>query len=359
MKGYLISGLGPGTSGLGRFLNRISTVGEKHGWKVLCRPQSSKRVLFSHCLAMAWFYTHVKFIRNANVLILHPQTLRWRTFFRLVRTNRVNLYVADNSFFCIRSYNYRGQQWEECLDCLGDLSRCHPSCMPFPVFYDRKKNLSYLDKLKKAAPWINFLVQNPTQGHLVTRHFGPDTRVRVVGMMTDEFEGVKRGEPGSRQFDVVFHGALTAAKGAGYVIELARRLPELSFLLPGRSEDAGEQSVHGALPENVTVRDLTWETGLRGFVENCGIVLCPSLWSAPIEGALVKSLLHNGRVAVFDTMYGYQADLPENLVWRLGPDIETAARQIREGLQTSVNGDLVDEWIEKLIAETDLDSVFR
>jgi hypothetical protein len=267
--------------------------------------------------------------------------------------------VADNSFFCIRSYNYRGQQWEECLDCLGDVSRCHPSCRPFPVFYDRAQNLSYLDKLKKIAPRITFLVQNKNQGRLVAEHFGPDTRVRVVGMVTDEFDGVKRGGSGARQFDVVFHGAVSAAKGAGYVIELARHLPDLSFLLPGRLEDAARQSEGGALPDNLTVEDLTWEAGLRGCVENCGIVLCPSLWSAPIEGALVKSLLHNGRVAVFDTRYGFQADLPDNLVLRLGPDLDIAARRIRENLRSSVNRDLVDGWIERLIAGTDLDSVFR
>ena len=359
MKRYLISGLPPGTGGLGRFLSRLSAVADNHGWRVFYRPQSREQGLLRYSLEMAWFYIKLKFIRNARVVVLHPQTLRWRSFFSLARSNRMTLFVVDNSFFCIRSYNYRGQKWEECLDCLGDVSRCHSSCLPFPVLTDRSRNLSYLSKLMRAAAEITFLVQNPNQGRLVRRHFGPETRVRVVGMVTDEFEGVTRGEPGSGAYDVVFHGALNAAKGAGYAIQLARHLPELSFLLPGRLDDARNLSGDAGLPENVEVMDITWETGLREHVENCSLVLCPSVWSAPIEGALVKSILHNGRVAVFSTGFGYHADLPDGLVYRLDSDLDGAAQKVRKAIASKLDTDLVDRWIEKFLAGTDLDAVFR
>jgi hypothetical protein len=358
VKGYLVSGLPPGAGGLGRFLSMLAPLAEKKGWTVLCRPQSKGRGIVLHGLDLVRFYARLRFIRNADVLVLHPQTLRWRSFFNLVGSNRVTHYVVDSSFFCIRSYNYRGQKWEECLDCLGDVSRCHPSCHPFPVFYNRSRNLSYLSHLKKVAPGIMFLLQNPNQGRLIRKHFGSDVRVRLVGMVTDEFEGVEREKPGSGGFDVVFHGAINAAKGAGYAIELARHLPELSFLLPGSMEEATIQSGDVGLPGNVKVMDITWETGLHEEVENCRLVLCPSMWSAPIEGALVKSILHNGRVAVFNTEFGYQADLPEDLVIRLSPDLGNSAAKIRERLKVDVKEDLISGWIEELLSGTDLGSIF-
>lgn len=358
MKRYLISGLPPDKSGLGRFLSRLTEVADSHGWRVLWRPQLRGKGILRVLLERVWFYIKLKFIRNTKVVVLHPQTLRWSSFFSLARSNFITLYVADNSFFCIRSYNYRGQQWEECLDCLGNIARCHQSCNPFPVFYDRSRNLSYLDHLKRIAPNINFVVQNANQGRLVMKHFGPDTNIRQVGMVTDEFEGVMRGQPGTGKFDVVFHGAIHAAKGAAYAIELARHLPELTFLLPGRPENAQKQSGDIDLPDNVKIVDITWETGLREEVEKCRLVLCPSMWSAPIEGALVKSILHNGRVAVFNTEFGYQADLPEDLVIRLGPDLDDSAARIRERIDVEVEKDLVSGWIDELLSETDLDSIF-
>ena len=358
MKGYLVSGLPPGPGGLGRFLSMLVPLAEKYGWAVLCRPQSTGHGIFRYGFELVKFYARLRTIRNADVLVLHPQTLRWKAFFNLLTSNRVIYYVVDNSFFCIRSYNYRGQKWEECLDCLGDLSRCHPSCAPFPVSYDRARNLSYLNHLKEKTPELMFLIQNPNQGRLLRKHFGPDILARQVGMVTDEFEGVKRGSPGSGSYDIVFHGATNAAKGAGYVIELARHLPELSILLPGRLDEAADQSGEEGLPDNVKVMDINWETGLREEVESCRLVLCPSMWSAPIEGALVKSILHNGRVAVFNTRYGYQADLPPDLVLRLGPDLEVSARKIRENLSVDVKEDLAGVWIEELLSQTDLDSIF-
>lgn len=358
VKGYLISGLGPGTSGLGRFLRRLAASAEHRGWTVICRPSSREQGIFRFALNTAWFYMRLMLIREAEVILLHPQTLRWRWFFRLAGSNRTKLYVVDNSFFCIRSYNYRGPGWGECLDCLGDASRCHTSCRPFPVFYERTANLAYLKQLKKDAARITFLVQNSKQGLLVARHFGTETKVRVVGMVTDEFEQVKRGDPGTGRYDIVYHGALIEAKGASYAIELAKRLPDLSVLLPGIRREAEVMAGDAGLPANITVEDITWETGLRDRVRNCGLVLCPSMWSAPIEGALVKSILHNGRVAVFDTAYGYQADLPENLVIRLGPDVEQAAEKIRDGLLSEPDDDCIKRWIEGMLAGTDLDSIF-
>lgn len=358
MKGYLVSGLSKGQNGLGRFMSRLGPVAEKHGWKVLCRPGSEQKGTLLFALALVVFYLKILFIRHSKVVVLHPQTLRWKVFFRLAASNRLSLYVADNSFFCIRSYNYRDQRWKECLDCLNTLDRCHPSCTPFPVFYGRRRNLAYLHKLKREAKRIGFLAQNDSQAALLKKHFGEEVQVRVVGMVTDEFEVAGREKHPAGGFDVVFHGAVSGAKGAQYAIELARKIPELSFLIPGSADEVETLRGGTPLPENIVVMELSWETGLKMEVERCRIVLCPSLWSAPVEGALVKSILHNGRVGVFDTSFGYQADLPEGLVIRLGSDMDVAAERIRNGLVEEVNEDLIADWLGDLLEKTDLDSIF-
>ena len=357
MEGYLVSGLPPGPGGVGRFVSRLLPEAREAGWEVLCRPQRPAVGLLPHLFRLFRFHRRLAKMRNARVVVVHPQSLRWEVFFRLASRNRVTLLVVDNSFFCIRSYNYRPGRWAECLDCLagGD---CHPSCTPFPVHYDRGRNLAWLERLRIVAPGMLFLVQNPQQGLLIRRHFGPGVHIRQVGMVTEEFVEKPRPGTGKGGFDVVFHGALIEAKGAGYAIALARHLPELSFLFPGKAEETRRLAGEEGVPDNVTSRGMTWESGLQEEVEGCKVVLCPSLWSAPVEGALVKSLLHNGRVAVFRTAHGYQADLPHGLVTLLDGDLVRSARSVRDLLAAQVNRDLIQRWIQDLLAGTDLASVF-
>jgi len=359
MSDYLISGMPPGAGGVGRFLKRLIPEARRAGWEIMCRPERPARGVVLHALKLLVFYVRIRAVRNRDVIVIHPQTLRWGTFFRLCRANRVALLVVDNSFFCIRSYNYRGQRWSECLDCLGNISECHPDCMPFPVSYRRQDNLEYLERLKMLAPKIRFLVQNPGQGRLIRDHFGLDVDVRQVGMVTDEFMVEPSAATGTSGVDIVFHGNLNRPKGFEYALELARNLPDLSFLFPGDPEMMPVDNGEMELPENARIRDVTWETGLREEIENCQLVLCTSMWSAPVEGALVKSLLHNGRVAVFNTSYGYQADLPEGLVVRLDHDLAVSAGKIREALGKEVDTAGISRWISAYLEKSDPALVFE
>lgn len=44
-------------------------------------------------------------------------------------------------------------------------------------------------------------------------------------------------------------------------------------------------------------------SGLKEFVINTRVVICPSLWFVLVEGAMLKSLNYNRKVAVVDPQY--------------------------------------------------------
>ena len=90
-------------------------------------------------------------------------------------------------------------------------------------------------------------------------------------------------------FDVVYHGSSNAAKGLYFVLELACLTPELTFLIPDSASNVLHMTSNSP-PPNVSFIEMTWETGLRESVSLARLVLNPSMWSAPIEGALIVHL---------------------------------------------------------------------
>jgi hypothetical protein len=162
---------------------------------------------------------------------------------------------------------------------------------------------------------------------MLEQWFGDGARVAVVGMYTGEFErGALRSRQTGFEHDLVYHAGNVPAKGLRYALALAERLPTRRLLLPyGRTEveRASGRSTAG-LP-NLECQPLTWETGLREAVSAARAVLCPSLWSAPIEGALIKSLIYNGCVAAYDGELSFARELPPDAVVRLTADLPATA----------------------------------
>jgi hypothetical protein len=109
-------------------------------------------------------------------------------------------------------------------------------------------------------------------------------------------------------------------------IEVARHAPQLEFLFPFKSRQLKPAS--GELPPNVRFEPLTWESGLADEVAAADLVLVPSLWSATMEGALLKSIITARAVAVVDEPTAYSSELPAGLVLRLPADPCQAAQQL-------------------------------
>ena len=283
------------------------------------------------------FNFKIFFIKNTKIIVIHPQTIGYDLFFRLLKYNKIFLYVMDNSFFCVRSYNVHPLLKNECLQCIDKLSP-HEDCYPCPVSMSQTKNITHLKKLKKNSKNIIFLSQNKNQSLLLKLHFGNSVKVRIIGMDTNEIKRENKGHLYNiTKYDIVFHGKPLIAKGILYFIELAIILPELSFFIPDTKENV-KLVFNADLPSNIFFKNITWETGLLEIVEKAKLVINPSMWSAPIEGALVKSAYFNNNVATVKTRFGFENEVSfvRNHL-RLSPDFKVASVQILDFFETKTS----------------------
>ena len=348
VENYLISGIGPGDSGgVARLMKTLAPSYERDGFKLIYnRDKLSLRRLFSsgkYIVAMIelisrlfdkiFFFFKCVGIKNSNIVVVHPQTVGYQILFKLIKSNTVSVYVMDCSFFCIRSYNTHPISNRECLECIGKINP-HIQCEPFPSPIPKQKNIEYLTTLSRLSKQIHFLAQNIKQKELLLMHFGATTKVSVIGMDTKEVShhiNDSKCVNSPKIYNVVFHGVPHVAKGLLYLIRLAEILPNYSFLIPSSYLEVLKQSKRKNLPDNVDCIDLNWETGLESYVRCADLVINPSLWSAPIEGALVKSAAYNKVVATVRSEYGFESEIKSiRNHLRLSPNTETAAKQLND-----------------------------
>ena len=65
-------------------------------------------------------------------------------------------------------------------------------------------------------------------------------------------------------------------------------------------------------------------------MNDCDIVFVPSLWSASIEGALIKSLNYANLVVTVKTEMGYESEISGvSTHLRVSSDVSTAASEIK------------------------------
>lgn len=328
MKKYLVSGIGPGSSGVGRLMNVLVPEYRARGYRIIVRGtiQSNRSLSgYNNYLDRAldkslrildglFFAARCLAVFRGEVLFLHPQTAGFWLFFSLALFNKVQFYVMDNSYFCICSYNTHPLIRGECLECLGKV-RPHSMCSPAPVRIPRAINIFYLNLLRLMSSRFSFLAQNELQARLLRAHFGAHIDLTIVGMMAEGAvkpvirSAVEAGRfLNSIAYDIVFHGATHPAKGIFYVLEIAELMPEFSFLIPDSvSNIIG--LIKGPPPRNAVCIPMSWESGLREAVASARLVINPSMWSAPIEGALIKSSKYNQNVATVVSRYSYEAEI--------------------------------------------------
>lgn len=273
--------------------------------------------------------------KNSRIIFAWPQLVGFDILLKALKNNKVILYIMDNSFFCIRSYNTNPITNKECLDCLGFI-KPHKLCLSFPKKYKKDENIRYLKLLKESASQIIFYSQNELQKSLLKKHFGDKIKVKVVGMninVTKKHQEIIESKNPS--YDIVFHGKSLIAKGIIYVIKLAEFLPDITFLIPDSKENVLEVlGKNYNFSENITFKKMDWESGLKEAVISARLVINPTLWSAPIEAALVKSSTYNQNVATVESVYGYEKEIKkiENHI-RLSTDIFIAAKQLKNFFQ--------------------------
>ncbi|MDI1307712.1 MAG: hypothetical protein PSX42_23090, partial [bacterium] len=199
---------------------------------------------------------------------------------------------------------------------------------------------------------IEFLTQNENQTTLIKQHFGSNTNVRLTGMDTGELSVVPSYSSNDiiPRIDFLFHNTLHKEKGILYFIELAKYLPQFSFCIPYSKNYTSKTLTIDLFSSNIIFIPCTWETGLYDLVKSAKIIICPSLWSAPVEGSFLKSLYFNGCVAVLKTSYSFVSEIPSSALIELSENIaasvQTLSRILSDDIAINNYKKNSNNWIE-------------
>lgn len=267
----------------------------------------------------------------AEVVLMHPQTLGFPLFREVVESRRRTwLYVLDAYVFCRRSYNCLPGESLPCLRCLGNdgsaagLHGCRDSFRagPFPEHFPGWV----------AAGRLGLIAQCASQAALLRRHFGPSALILVVPLCVPDVTPPSGAAPHLHRPLAVYHGSPEPAKGILHAVALARLLPDWDHLIPCKP---GEYLHHFPdqtdMPPNLRFTPMSWSSGLAEAVERATAVLCPSSWSAPVEGAVLKSLARNGQVVLFPHDSSFASEIPPEARIDLDPaDLPATAARLRQ-----------------------------
>lgn len=362
---FFVSGISPSNGGTGRLVSEIEVyanhtegvtfISSGKGIISLSEFKVSKdyKRLLTAILKRMYFFVFVYlysfgFFKNSDLVILHPQSLGYSIFENLVKNSRGHawLYVLDNSFFCLKSYNKIYEENYPCFRCLNlktDSAKQFNCTSLFKYNFEEEKifqkNLDFFVNEGK----LKVFAQNLTQWKLLQKQFGDNLQGRIVGLWARDFHTTSNFESKKQNFNskqIIYHGTSHHAKGAGWLIQVARHAKELEFIFPFEAKEILETK-----PSNCNFIPMTWETGLRDYLLNSQVVCVPSLWSAPIEGALVKSLQISNTVAVAENPTSFSAEIPKDHILVLDLNPELAARQLENSIASTVSNNL--EWINQ------------
>lgn len=334
-----LSGIEANNTGTGRLMQHLQDV-------VLKRGKFDGTIVYSPRGQSLSAEGRAMLAAVPRLVLFHPQLIGMRDTLLLMQDRATrglasHLYLLDNSFLCVRSYNHLDYETSACLRCVGPgqaVNATMNGCQPWPerdtfapVF------IAGLEELVRSGA-VRPLAQTQSQIALARRHFGETVDIAHVGLWcadwtpyADAFAASGRAEGDADAtvpaYDVVYHGSRDLAKGIGWVLSLAALTPELRYLIP---IDRGAVNVEA--PPNVAVAAMRWESGLHEAVRTARLVLAPSLWSSPCEGALIKSVLIAKATAVVDVPTAFSAEIPANVVARLPQKPDAAAPLLRAAL---------------------------
>lgn len=307
----------------------------------------------------------LKLLLDVPVCILfHPQMIGVEQTLELIGLRhesgrKTQIYLLDNVFFCRRSYNHIDTEVKTCLRCVGPGSHTHADemkCLAWPKVSPMVNAFAQRLWELNADGALTFFAQTETQADLARQHFGADADVRLVGLWCEDwnehfstFESQDVKTSSTTEFEIVYHGSRDMAKGLGWTLSVAAVLPNLKFLIP---LDRGEANF--TAPPNVTVKTMRWSEGLFDAIKGAKLTLVPSLWSAPCEGALIKSILTARATAVVRADAAFSGEIPDDVLLKLSTNPSHAASQIQgvvDGSGWSPSSTARRAWVAKFKAQ--------
>lgn len=333
---YVYSGIQPGKKGTGNFLSFFLDKFHKNKIKFTLiayktpslgfAAKIAKQIGIIKILRTLYFKfnraSSKKNITDAIVFIFHPQSIGLSTTTNLIENNKTFIYVLDTFFFCKQSYNYLKNN-EACFQCIDNPKAAIDNKCNF--FLSNQKDDEYHNlqlAIKENLNEIHFLTQNDNQTLLLKEKYGVNVSVTKLGMLIDLEDSKDELSGHCKSYDIVFHNTNILAKGVSYFLELADKLPNLKFLMPYDKKEIAHPVHH---LKNVDFISMSWETGLKEAIANAKIVINPSLWSAPVEGALLKSIKYNGCIAIVPIDFSFQKEIPSDTVIHLHSSINKSA----------------------------------
>ena len=381
---YFISGVGPGEAGASGFYSYIEILASKK--KIPCiypyKHKSFRRLfyknkieafsyLFKINIYQLIFFIKILLIKRQKIILAHPQGIGLLlTIYLILRHEKINYYVLDNSYFCIKSYNYHPKEGE-CLRCLGMEKFPYADCNSFPGIRPNFLHIIFIRFLLKKNKKIKFFFQNKLHLNLFRIHNkSKELNFERVGLLTldikKSLEDLKKnnlisknkflkefGENIFKEKFIVFHGNDNDAKGCMIAYQLAQKFPDYNFIFP-------YQKPRIRLSKNCFFIPCSWNSGLKELIIFADCIICSSIWSAPIEAALVKSALYNGLIIVSENKYSFSAEIPKELI--ITYQNENSIKEIKGILDDKNKKNIIKtklkSWIINYFEKINLESLF-
>tara|TARA_Y100000389_G_C17459144_1_gene520359 strand:+ start:2190 stop:3308 length:1119 start_codon:yes stop_codon:yes gene_type:complete len=309
---YIVCGIPPGSGGVGKLIEYLNEKVDQSKYVVLY-PKTYNfknryiKTILNLISRIIFFRVKLKSVKNKKIILMHHQSIGLKaTKFLIDNNKKIDFYIMDNAFFCLKSYNYLEGQNKECLDCLGGnfKSAIENKCKVFPYKHSVYSNIKFLEYLKKQYQKINFYTLSNSNATLIKKHFGNNVFVKAIYFLTNDLVEDQKNiksqnfNKNGNAFDIVFHADDLEAKGFEYVQELAKELKQYTFYIPTKKKIKNTNN-------NIFTKYMRWETGLKDAVVNAKLVLTPSFWSNTPEAATLKSFLYNGSVGLVKNKYGF------------------------------------------------------
>ena len=332
---YIISGIGNGHGGVGNYIEYLQIKYADEKCRVVAPVTLSLRNRFvSRLISIIDSYIFLRlrlfFLpKDARITLISQQYLGYLNVkYVLKNFKNINLYLMDNSWFCLSSYNHISNTNKACFSCLGGEYHwsAKNSCKPLPIYRSRNNYLKLNKLISLYSNEINFIFLSNQNQQLALRHFGQHINSKIMPHITEElnpnrFEPLRKDS--TSVFDFVLHAADIEVKGLEYSLQLALHLKEYSFYIPTNKVVD--------LP-NVETGYVNWENGLKNIVANSRFILTPSFWSYTPETSTLKSFLHNGCVGLIQDEFNYSNDIPDEAYVKLSGDPSKDSVMLRKVL---------------------------